>query len=152
MQTTRWKGGGKCRIKGGRAWGKVWESVIAPAVEQSLGVTGEPMTDGGQRELGRSRAEVLTPWRRGPQVLSPWLCRAGVKVLTWEHSSAQVISTKVSVPPARSGGRGSRQSLPSSGARQASQDLPKGWRVGVGMQSGVTCAWGGRSSGSRSST
>lgn len=54
------------------------------------------MTDGGQRAPGEEAGGGPDPAEERPQILSPWLCRAGVKVLTWERSPAQVLSTKVS--------------------------------------------------------
>lgn len=41
-------------------------------MEQSLGVTGEPVTDGLQTEQGEEPGqEVLTPMKKRPQILSP---------------------------------------------------------------------------------
>lgn len=69
----------------------------------------EPGTDGQQRELGDgggARAGGPDP-REGeaPDPEPSGSVRAEGKVLTWEHSSAQALSTKVSIPSARSGGR-----------------------------------------------
>lgn len=78
-------------------------------VEQSLGVTGgsqgltvsrESWGGGGARAGGPDPREGEAP---DPEPSGS--VRAEGKVLTWEHSSAQALSTKVSIPSARSGGR-----------------------------------------------
>lgn len=80
-------------------------------VEQSLGVTGGSQGLTVSRESwgwggGGARAGGPDP-REGeaPDPEPSGSVRAEGKVLTWEHSSAQALSTKVSIPSARSGGR-----------------------------------------------
>lgn len=79
-------------------------------VEQSLGVTGgsQGLTVSRESWGGGGGARAGGPDPREGEAPDPepsGSVRAEGKVLTWEHSSAQALSTKVSIPSARSGGR-----------------------------------------------
>lgn len=110
------------------------------------------MADGGQREPREEPGGGPDPAEERPPDPEP------VALQGWSQSPdlGAFVSTSAfheSFRPSCQVRRKGEQTEPSQlrGRTGFSEDLPKGRRVGVGEPPGVTCAWGGRSSGSRHS-